>query len=59
MASDLMKNNQFQGKSVSDVWEALGYHDGHFKNDVWQLVFLVDEKRVVTSMAIYKNCCEK
>ena len=72
MASDLLENNQFRGKSVLEVWEALGHHDGHYKNDVvpayilnddendvWQLVFLVDEKRFVTSMAIYKNCCEK
>lgn len=72
MASDLLENNQFRGKSVKEVWEALGHHDGHFKNDVvpayilnddendvWQLVFLVDQKRFVTSMAIYKNCCEK
>lgn len=72
MASDLLNNNLYEGKSVSDVWEGLGYHDGHFKNDVvpayilnedendvWQLVFLVDENRIVTKTAIYKNCCEK
>ena len=72
MASDLVENNQFRGKSVSEVWENLGYHDGHYindvvpayilnddENDVWQLIFLVDENRVVTSAVIYKNCCEK
>lgn len=72
MASDLLNNNPYSGKPVSAVWEDLGYHDGHFKNDVvpayilnedendvWQLVFLLDENRIVTKTAIYKNCCEK
>lgn len=72
MCSDLLNNNPYLGKSVSAVWEDLGYHDGHFKNDVvpayilneeendvWQLVFLLDENRLVTKTVIYKNCCEK
>lgn len=72
MSSDLLKNNPYVGKPVSIVWEDLGYHDGHFKNDVvpayilnedendvWQLVFLLDENRIVTKSSIYKNCCDK
>lgn len=72
MASDLLVNNPYLGKTVSQVWNDLGVHDGHYKNDVvpayilndddndvWQLVFIVDQNRVVTHVAIYKNCCEK
>jgi hypothetical protein len=72
MAADIVKKNLFSGKSVREVWAALGPHDGHFKsdvvpayilnedtNDVWQLVFLVDMDRKVTKAVIYKNCCER
>ena len=72
MATDLVTSNRFYGKSVKDVWEELGRHDGYYKNDVvpayilnddlddiWQLVFIVNADRNVIKTVIYKNCCEK
>lgn len=71
MAASILKNTPFKNKSVTDVWAALGRHDGYYQNDVvpayiiddkendvWQVVFLVDSDRNITDVIIHKNCCE-
>lgn len=66
--------NQFKGKSALEIRELLGPFDGFYftdayptyliqigkshSEDTWQIVFLLDDDRLVKKIIIHKNCCD-
>jgi hypothetical protein len=73
-ASIQKRAKEFKGKSVLEIREMLGPTDGFYFSDVnptylvqigkdrteetWQLVFLLNSKRLVEDIIIHKNCCD-
>jgi hypothetical protein len=73
MAYDLVKSKLYIGKSRLDVTKDLGPGDGYYfsgmipayilndpahkGDDVWQLVFLIDNTGKVTEVVVHQNCC--
>ncbi len=74
MAASLIKLKKYIGKSVEEVRNQLGDPDGYYFSDVypayiieegqtrdqdtWQIVFLLNQKRLVTGVIVHKNCCD-
>lgn len=75
MAYSLIKQKKYIGKSILDIRAALGDFDGYYLSDaypayllnepqkkgddVWQLVFLLDKNKRISSVIVHKNCCYK
>ena len=75
MAYSLIKQKKYIGKSILDIRAELGDFDGYYfsdayptylinepikkGDDVWQLVFLLDKNKLVSSVIVHKNCCYK
>jgi hypothetical protein len=75
MAFSLIKQKKYIGKSILDIRAELGDFDGYYFSDVyptylinepqkkgedvWQLVFLLDKNKLVSSVIVHKNCCYK
>ncbi|MEQ1721923.1 MAG: hypothetical protein ABL930_02025 [Pseudobdellovibrio sp.] len=75
MAYSLIKQNKYLGKSILDIKAELGDFNGYYfseayptylinepqkkGDDVWQIVFLLDKNRLISSVIVHKNCCYK
>jgi hypothetical protein len=50
----------FNGYYFSDVYPTYLINEPQKKgDDVWQLVFLLDKNRLISSVIVHKNCCYK
>jgi hypothetical protein len=70
----LQKEKEFKGKSVAEIRKLFGEPDGFYFTDVfpayliqvaqtqkeeaWQIVFLLNEERIVQKIIVHKNCCD-
>lgn len=75
MAYSLIKHKKYIGKNILEIREDLGDFDGYYfsdvypaylinepvtkGDDVWQIVFLLDKNKLVSSVIVHKNCCYK
>ena len=73
MAYTIVKNKLYVGKTVPEVRADLGAPDGYYfsdiysayiineslkkGDDVWQIVFLVNNNRIISDVVVHKNCC--
>ena len=74
MAYALINSKKLLGLNASEVRAKLGDFDGHYfsesyptyliqiaksqKEESWQLVFLIDDKKRVKEIIVHKNCCD-
>ncbi len=70
----LAREKQFVGQPITDIKVMLGDPDGFYFSDAfaayliqeasskteesWQIVFLVDNNRLVSGLIVHKNCCD-
>ena len=73
MAYSLIQSKKYVGKSVSNIRKELGDPDGYYfsgvypayiitesrnkGDDIWQIVFLIDNYRNISEVIVHKNCC--
>lgn len=73
MTYSLIQSKKYIGNSVSTIRKELGDPDGYYFSDVypayiitesgkkgddiWQIVFLIDNLRNVSDVIVHKNCC--
>lgn len=75
MAVTIVTKKILIGKSIKEVQDLLGDHDGYYfsdqtpayiiydgsksEEDTWQIVCLLDKNSKVEEVIFHKNCCEK